>query len=285
MKNILVATDFSNNAYSALFYATKLFKSEACNFHILNTYNEFTPLHGKSAGLLGRKKHLEQVQKESENRLIETSHKIVLDNNGNKKHSFDTLALGGDLIKAIKEQTEKKNIHFIVMGNKGFTQTADVFFGSNTIQVVESLNSCPVLAIPGEMDFKTPKEIAFVTDYRTGCHPNTIAPLLYVTSLSKAAIHVMHINESEHLSVEQENNRILLETCLDTVEHSFHNMYEFDDKAKVIEKFLDTMKIDLFAMVKREKNLFERLSHEPVIKDVSMYSQVPFLILPDKSVK
>ncbi len=225
------------------------------------------------------------MQKESENRLMETSHKIVLDNNGNDKHRFETLSLGGDLIKAIKEQIEKKNIDFIVMGNKGFTQTADVFFGSNTIQVVQSLNSCPVLAIPGEMDFKAPKEIAFITDYKTGCHPNTIAPLLFVASLSKAVIQVMHINETEHLSAEQDSNRTLLEKCLDTVEHSFHNMYDFDDKAKVIEKFLDTMKIDLFAMVKREKNLFERLSHEPVIKDVSMYSDVPFLILPDKSGK
>ncbi|MFD0797924.1 universal stress protein [Maribacter chungangensis] len=284
MKNILVATDFSNNAYASLFYATKLFKSEVCTFYLLNTYNEFTPIQGKTGGLLGRKKHLEHVKKESETRLNETSHRIVLDNS-NDLHHFETRSAEGSLIKIIKEEIAQKKIDFIVMGNKGFTQTADVFFGSNTIQVVQALNSCPVFAIPGEMDFKAPKDIAFVTDYKTGCHPSTLAPLLFVASLSNAAIHVMHINERQHLSAEQENNRILLEECLANVEHSFHNMYDFDDKAKVIETFLDTMKIDLYAMVNRKKSLFERLSREPVIKDVSMYSDVPFLILPDESEK
>ena len=52
MKNILAATDFSNNAYCALFYATQLLKSKPCTFYILNTFTELTPLHGKLAPFL-----------------------------------------------------------------------------------------------------------------------------------------------------------------------------------------------------------------------------------------
>lgn len=281
MKNILVATDFSNNAYCALFYAAQLLKSEVCTFHILNTYNELTPLNGKSVPMLGRKKQLLALYKESEDRLTETSHKIVLDT-GNPQHKFHIISVQGDLAKTIKKQFQQKDIDLLVMGNKGLTETADIFFGSNTIQVVNAMANCPILAIPREMDFKAPKEIAFVTDYKTGCHPNTIAPLLFVASLSKAAIRVIHINEQQHLSEQQESNRIHLKTCFESLEHSFHNVYEFEDKAKVIETFLDKMQIDLYAMVNRKKNLFERMTHEPVIKDVSMYSDVPFLVLPEK---
>jgi len=282
MKNILVATDFSNNAYSALFYATQLLKSEACTFHILNIYNELTPLSGKSVPFLGRKKQLEALQKESQDRLTETSHKIVLDA-GNPKHKFHIISVEGDLAKTVTKQLDKKEIDFLVMGNKGLTDTADIFFGSNTIKVVNTMAKCAILAIPKEMDYTAPQEIAFVTDYKTSCHPNTIAPLLFIAALTKAAVRVMHINDEQVLNKTQENNREHLVRCLEGVEHSFHTMYEFDDKAKVIETFLNTMQIDLYAMVNRKKNLFERMTREPIIKDVSMYSDVPFLVLPDKS--
>ncbi len=281
MKNILVATDFSNNAYCALFYATQLLKSEACTFYLLNTYNELTPLRAKHVPLLNKKKKLEALKTESEERLIQLSHKIVLDN-GNDNHHFKTLSKKGDLVKIIKKIDGQDEFHFIVMGNKGLTETADIFFGSNTIKVVHAMPQCPVLTIPGEMDFTEPKEIAFVTDYKTGCHKDTIAPLLFLSSLLKASIRVMHINEEQLLNSKQIINRKHLEKCLENVDHSFHNLHEFDDKAKVIDTFLDKNKIDLFAMVNHKKNLFERLTHEPVIKDVSMYSQVPFLVLPEK---
>ena len=48
MQNILVPTDFSNDAYNALFYASKLFKSKTCNFYLLNTYSESSPLLSRS---------------------------------------------------------------------------------------------------------------------------------------------------------------------------------------------------------------------------------------------
>jgi len=184
------------------------------------------------------------------------------------------------MIKTIKKQLDHQHTDLIVMGNKGLTDTADIFFGSNAIQVVNKLNGCPIMAIPNEMDYTAPKEIAFVTDYTADRHPKTIAPLLYIASLIKTTIRVMHINKDQVLNRTQENNSIHLEIFLEAVTQ---NMCEFDDKAKVVETFLDKMHIDLFAMVNRKMNLFERMKHEPVIKDVSMYSDVPFLMLPDKS--
>ena len=82
------------------------------------------------------------------------------------------------------------------------------------------------------------------------------------------------------MNATQEANRKALEQCLKTVEHSFHRVREFDDKAKVIEVFLEKLKVDLYAMVNYKHNFFEKLTHEPIIKDVSMYSNKPFLILP-----
>ena len=98
MKNILVATDFSNNAYCALFYVTKLLASQPCTFHLLNVFNELTPLQGKKPKLLVGKKLLEKLQIESEENLTKTMHKIILDID-NPKHQFQTLSEKGILTK------------------------------------------------------------------------------------------------------------------------------------------------------------------------------------------
>lgn len=281
MKNILVATDFSNNAYCALFYATKLLASETCTFYILNTYSELTISSGKTLAVLSIKKHLKELELESKEKLTHTHHKIVLDNE-NPLHTFKTISQKGDLVKIIEQKIEELKIHLVTMGNKGLTEAADIFFGSNTIKVADNLKKCPLLAIPGEMDYHPIKEIAFVTDLKKGCDQKTIAQLLYIASLSEASIRVVHVHERHILNSTQEVNRKNLEKSLSALGHSFQWIKNFDDKAKVIDVFLEKLKVDMFAMVHQKRNLFEKLTREPVVKDLSMYSDIPFLILPSQ---
>lgn len=281
MKNILVATDFSNNAYSALHYATQLLALRPCTFYILNVYDKLTPIHGKKSKLFVAKNQLEALQKESKEGLEATAHKIVLDTD-NKKHLFKTISKKGKLPEIVAKMIEEKEIDLVVMGNKGLTETADIFFGSNTIKTVNHINKCPVLAIPGEADFKKPKIIAFVTDLKRDCTKDSIAPLLFVASLSKASVNVMHMTEEKVLNQQQESHRKLLELCLKDIDHNFHWVQEFDDKAKVIADFLEKQHVDMYAMVNHKRNLFKKLTKEPVIKDVSMYADTPFLILPNQ---
>ena len=40
-KNILIPTDFSENAWNALSYALNLFKDEKCTFYLLNAYQKY----------------------------------------------------------------------------------------------------------------------------------------------------------------------------------------------------------------------------------------------------
>jgi nucleotide-binding universal stress UspA family protein len=281
MKNILIATDFSNNAYCALFYAAKLLESKKCTFYLLNTYSELTSLKDKLLPGFGGKKLIKQLETESKEKLESVFYKIVLDTE-NPNHVFETISQKGALVTLIEQKLEELNIDLLVMGNKGLTEAADIFFGSNTIQTISKMNTCPVLAVPGEMNFVVPNEIAFVTDFKKDCNRKSIAPLLYVASITNAAIKVIHINEKKVLTTTQESNRKLLMQCLQAVEHTFHVVHEFDDKAKVIDVVLKKLKIDMYAMVNYKHNLFKKLTHEPIIKDVSMYSNLPFLILPSR---
>lgn len=279
MKNILVATDFSNDAYCALFYATKLLASQDSTFYILNVYDELTPLRREKTKLFGSKNLLKKIEAESQEKLTETLHKIVLDTD-NPKHRFQAMSKKGNLPKVITETIDELKIDLVVMGNKGNTGAKEIFLGGNTIQTVKAITKCPILTIPKEIDYKPPKEIAFVTDLKKGCSKKTMAPLLFLAALTNASLRVMHINEEEVLSPEQESRRKLLTLSLVEVNHSFHWMQEFSSKALVIDSFLEKLHIDMLAMVYHKRSLFERLVREPVIKDVSMYSEIPFLVIP-----
>lgn len=278
-KNVLVATDFSNNAYCALFYAAKLLESRPCCFYILHTFTERTPLAGKRTSVFGGRKLIKSLQAESNEKLAQTFHKIVLDRD-NSLHKFQTISMHGDLVKCIGEMIDEKDIDLVVMGNKGATGAKEIFLGSNTIQTVHAMSKCAVLAIPGEPDFKPPREIAFITDYKVRCDANTLAPLLQIRSLVNASIRIMHINEENILDREQEANRLLLTQCLSGIDHTFHRMQHFTHKAKVIDVFLEKLKINMFAMMRHKHSFLEKLIREPVLNDVSIYSDIPFLILP-----
>lgn len=281
MKQILVATDFSDDAYSALFYVTRLLASQNCSFTLVHVYDAFTAVENKASLLPPGRKKREQTERLSQEGLSATFHRIVLDNE-NPKHSFTTLSREGKLSSVLGEIIRQQQTDLLVFGSKGQTGAKEIFWGSNTIQAVKAITGCPILAIPRQADFSVPREIAFITDFDKGCTPATLGPLLFFTSLSKAAIRVMHIQEESILSPEQEARRKQLEHCLKDTVHSFHQVWDYTHKSEMINAFLKKMHIDLFAMVQHNRSFLERLLREPVIKDVSMYADIPFLILPER---
>lgn len=281
MQKILWATDFSDNAWNAIFTTVKLYADVECSFYILHAY-EPGALH-----MLGKKNQLRlgtlydslaQYSQQELERIMEYFDK----NNTNPKHRFKTISKSETLEEAVREIVSAEDIDLIVMGNRGATGAKEIFLGSNTIQVANTITTCPLLAVPKDIDYKIPKEIAFITDLKKGCTAKTIAPVLLLASLTRASIRVMHINEGNILYEEQESNKKLLEHCLKEVDHSFHWIRHIDDKARLIDDFLRELDIDMFAMVHQKRSFIQKLFREPIIEEVSVYANIPFLILPSQ---
>tara|TARA_R110000868_G_scaffold200671_1_gene448161 strand:- start:7728 stop:8582 length:855 start_codon:yes stop_codon:yes gene_type:complete len=281
MKNILVTTDFSNDAYCALFYISKLLASKECTFFILNVYDELTPLESKKNNLFGGKKLLKQIEQESNEKLTQVFHKIVLDTD-NPNHEYHTFSRKGALSKVVAKIVKENVVDLVVMGNKGKTGAKEIFMGSNTFQVANEISLCPLLAVPKQLDYKVPNDIAFITDYKKGCAKETLEPLLHIAALHNSTISVMHINEEETLDAEQELKRKLLENCLKDFKYSFHNTQNSANKTLVIDSFLARKNIDMFSMVQQKHSFLEKFMREPVIKDLSLYADIPLLILPNR---
>ena len=279
IKNILVLTDFSNEAYNALFYATQVFKSKQCTFHVIHIIDDLTALSGSKNVLFVGEKELSRLRNTSQENLRETVDKVIL-NTGNKKHKFNTISSKGTISGVISETIDRLQIDLIVLGNKGNTGAKELFMGSNTIRIANTITQCPILAVPKKIAYQTIDEIAFITDYKKGCTKNTLAMLLLIAAITNAAIRVLHISEEEIMSPIQVSNKKLLKTCIAKTQHSFEDIWNYADKTIIIQDFLSSRDIKMFAMAYHRRNFFERLLHEPVIMDLSIYATIPFLILP-----
>ena len=275
MKNILVATDFSNNAYNALFHATRLVKDKACTFHLLNSYNEYTPLQSKSMG----KALIDQLKDESHEGLKNTVHRVKLDQT-DSQHIFKPISEQGELVDAVTKIVDKEKIDLVVMGNSGCSEIEAIFLGSNALDIIGAIEQCPVLTIPKEIDFKPPKEIAFVTDYQHTYDEGLLQPLFFMAKQNKSKICVMHINEEEVLSKLQERNKSILLQYLLPFEYTLHWIPLFKNKANSIHTFLDELDIKMLAMVNYEHSFLEQMIREPVVKRMAFDLDIPFLVIP-----
>ena len=275
MQHILVPTDFSNNAYSALFYVTQLQKGIASKFYLLNVYNGFTPLKTAIKGMAT----IEQLAQESEQGLKNIMHRIQLDDQ-EPDHSFEVLSEHGDLVTVIAALVEAFTIDLVAIGNKGRSEIEAIFFGSNALHIIGKIKKCPVLTIPKQLDFKPLKSIAFVTDYGRPYDAGLLDPLVRLAKQYDAKIRVMHINEREELTRSQDINLGILMEYLKSYRCSAHWVPLYKSKATAINDFLRELNIDLLVMVNYEHSLIEELTHEPVIKRMAFDPDLPVLIVP-----
>ncbi|OED39973.1 hypothetical protein AB832_03740 [Flavobacteriaceae bacterium (ex Bugula neritina AB1)] len=282
MKRILVPTDFSNNAYSALFYATRLFQHQPCQFYILNTFQVETPIltsriDTSKGDLLYRK-----LSAKSEDGLKEIYHAIVRDTE-NLEHIFETISVSKDLTETINKTIKTKEIDLVVMGTKGVTGASSIFMGSNTVKAIQRVKECQILMVPDQYDFEKPLEIAFPTDFRRFYLEEELKPLIDVASLFGSKIRVFHIHEREKLDDVQDYNYATLKKYLKDLTHTMHWIAKSDQKAKLINDFIDQLKINMLVMVNYRHSLIEGITHEPVIKKIGFHPSVPFLVIPDVS--
>lgn len=279
MKNILIATDFSNNAYNALFYITQLFQNHNCSFHILNAYTEQTPLNSNCQAAGRKLSLLQQLGEESMEGLNAFLHKINLDS-ANSKHHFGIHSKNENLSDALQQAVKEMNADLVVMGNTGKTGAKSIFLGSNVIKSINTIKDCPILTIPGEKDYLLPKDIAFATDYKNNYNAKVLQPLRKLASYCDSSISIVHINEEERLSSVQKSNLYTLREYLGPIKHSIHWMPDFANKTRAITDFIDELGIDMLAMIHYQHGFLEKLTREPVIEKVSFNIDIPFLILP-----
>ena len=281
MKNILVPSDFSENAWNAMRYAIELFKNEECVFHLLNTY---TPAIASSRFMAATVDGgtLENGARLCSKRGLKNVVERIEKEYRNPKHSFKTCSSFSFLVDEIKETIEEQHIDLVVTGTKGASGLEEVFMGSNTVRIIKSVKDCPVLAVPQHFKFLTPNEIAFATDFNRFYTKSELQPLKDMAKAFNAAIRIVHVQyEIKALTELQQFNLEMLRKYLGEVQHYVHTVSELNSISKILEVFTEELDIHLLAMLHYQNSYLEKMTREPVIKRVAFHTQVPLLVIPE----
>lgn len=273
--NILLPTDFSDNAWSAIVYALKLYADKECNFYFINSCKP----EGSSMSIMSNK--LTTVMKDAAKKQLLELKRMARIADANEKHNFEIILSTESLLDAINRAIITHNIDLVVMGTKGASKAKEIFFGSNTVNVLKKIKSCPVLAVPDEFDFVVPKQIAFPTDYNRMYDDNVLKPLKELSKLHNSKIRVLHIQEQKELSEKQNSNIEKLNEHLTGFEHSFHWMPNYDKKTSVIIDFIEELEINILVMVNHKHSFIENIINEPIVKKIGFHPVIPFMVVSE----
>ena len=277
---VLLPTDFSENAWHAINYATYLFEQVACKFYVLHA-------HQVSPSAL-----ISTINKERDTRLHEITHdeatfklhKLVgtLEKlNKVKNHSYEAVLSSESLISAVGRSVIDLDIDFICMGTQGASGFREIFLGSNTVKIIKHIDFCPIIAVPQDFDFARPDKIAFATDYKHLYQKIELEPLLSIVDLWSSSVNVIHVNTGEPLDQEQLKLRKLLEGLLGKISYTLEEIEYHPTTAYKINYWVEEQGANMLAMINGVHGFFRRLLTEPIIKKVAFKCNVPFLIIPE----
>jgi nucleotide-binding universal stress UspA family protein len=280
MKNILLPTDFSDNAWNAIFTGLKMFQTVDCQFILLNTYEP------KLANLMGTKSKerlgvIYDSLSENSSLQLDKTMQYLEKHHSRSNHKFESVSISNDIEHAINKLVADRDIDLIIMGTTGATGAKEVFMGSNTVKVIKKVRSCPIIAVPHTYDFKALKSIVFPTDFTHHYSKNELAPLIELIGRWNAEICILQVAQEYELHEDQNRNLKQLAKWLNEVNHSFHKVEMWNNVAEATSTFVDANNIDLIALIHYPHTFMEKLTREPVIRKIGFHAKVPLMVLPD----
>lgn len=276
MKQILLPTDFSENAYNAILYAIEMFRDEKVTFILLHAYKVFEYHETSQLTAAPGEKHLEKARKDAEKDLKKLLTKIS--KKAGKDQIFRTSTHNLLLVDAIKKELRAHKHHLIIIGTQGRTGNTEVVYGSNTINIMEEVERCPVLAVPAHASFRPPKEIVLANSFKVELTPNDLDFLTGFAKKFNASIRILHIAEEGNLNRSQQFNRKQLQEKLEGVKHSFH-LLEYLSVPLGVYSFTESRQSDIIAFVNKKHTVIQNLLLKPLYKNLAFFTKVPVLVL------
>lgn len=282
MKNILIATDFSREAYCALYYATQLFKEEDTVFHIANFYGD--EIHTSVYSIVNEEefKKAPQLKISSQVACTETLHKIIRDSELGQER-FEIISSEQKLIKGIERLIDEKDMDLVIMGTKKHRGTLQSISGTHTTRLIERAISCPILVIPGELDYITPLRIAFASDLNRKFEKISFKFLKQLAEKFGSSITVVYDGEEGSLSKEQWKNFNELKSYFGEVPVHLEYSFTHIEISRTLAEYVKNNNMDLLSMIYYKHGFTESIFREPVVENIDRHLSFPFLILPEKS--
>jgi len=275
MKNILLLTDFSENARNAIDYALQFFSGNKCNFFILTVQK----VSGYTTSSLMSSSTTSSVYdsiikkpKEALVAMVDGFEKKYKD----EAYFFDAICDYDSFLSSVNQVIVSKEIDLIVMGTNGATGAKEVIFGSNTLSVVRNVN-CPVLVIPEKYKYKTLSSIVFATNATNKLNKKSLIPLMHIISKFNSELNILTLENDENIYSSKEK-KIEMDDFFEGISHSFYEIENVPTDI-AIDSFVQIKQVDLIATIINKESFFKRLVLGSTTDEITYNSKIPLLIM------
>ncbi|MHA7865356.1 universal stress protein [Flagellimonas marinaquae] len=279
-KRIILPTDFSKNSWNAIVYALTVFKDDPCDFFILNSFQVGASGLSTKMARYNDTRLYNLMKEQSERDLKREMEKInALDKNPN--HNFIPRSEQATLVNAIGKTVYKEEVDYVIMGTKGVSGLKEVFMGSNTYEVIQEIDFCPIIAVPE--DYQTDGELdslMLATGYEHLFENYELQPLLNLPVNFKAKLRIVYVGNPEDMTDAQKASKEALQKKVATIDHEFVEVEKETSVTNTIQKLVQQDgTIDMLVMIHQDHSFFKKLTREPVIKKVAFNTRVPFMVV------
>lgn len=269
MKRVILFTDFSETARNAAIYALKMFETQDVQFQLLHAFDiEFSG-----------SPYIMQVKEEMAEETMRNLRKELSRLHTNFPNARIELASRfGPLIEVALKEIQEQKPYLIILGCKGATALENFFLGSNAFDLIKNVSQ-PMLVVPNNSRFKSPKKIVFATDLSEVNVSKMVEPVNALLKAFNSELLILNIiqEKSEERLREEEKIR----TAFPGVSISFHYV-ESADVAKSILQFMEENDATMLAMIRHHYSFFERMFNPSITKKMIQQPHHPLLILHEE---
>lgn len=267
MYNILIPTDFSDNAKKAMQYAVNLFGTD-CKYTLANGYE--VPHSGASMLI-----SIADILEKDSIQLLNDSRDELVEAYPGLKGNIEVRSVMGIPSVAVKKIIDTQDFDLIVMGTKGASGLKEVLIGSVASNILSEVE-LPVLAVPVDAPIDKPTRIMFAADDQClseGKLPKALVELSNMLDAEVDVVNVVEMGELGHAG-NSEDQKHRSSGIFEGVKHSVH-FIEAETVNLGILSFIKDNQVDMVAMVTRKQDFFSRLFAKSNTKSMAMHTEIP----------
>lgn len=275
IKNIVVATDFSNTANNAFEYVIGLAYSLNASLTLLTV---------KENVIMVSDVMMTPFPLISDDVLIKKMEKIIDD--GFRKYenikvpfNIQTKVLKGNPADVLINLSNNLDIDLIVMGATGASNILTKIFGSTSIKVSANAN-CPVLLVPHDAKWRTVEQIMYAANSES-LSKNVIHEVIDFAKIVKADVQFVNVKNFDpvfEIKQKEINWNELFENVDDDLYFDKHTIYG-NNTIVELKKYCKKNNIDLMVFVSMNRNFWKNLVHKSVTENMETSTTIPMMVL------
>ena len=273
MRTILVATDYSESAETALKYVTFIASFTKAKIVLFNNYNfNIHALNGRISASA-----MDTLVKENRHRLEKYAEKL------SEKYDtpLSTCTLTSMTEESLEQLAKKLDAGMIVMGMKENAEWPHVH--SNTSATIISNVCLPVLIIPEGVEIKLPERVLYACDYHSVPKEDHLTELKEIATTFGSELQVFHVWKSPALATaDTELKKAVLsqlEDSIGTLNHTYRDV-DAKDIIEGLKKGIREFKADILVMSPHKYSFWNSLFHKSKTREMVFKSAIPLLSIP-----